>query len=331
MRGWFGVGFACLALAACGGGGADPGDGGQDAADGAGEDGGADVDPGQAFRLVLPEGARLCPGFTEGRDHLQEYALLSQIELRPGALTLPREAGRFQVANPVTRVELRTAAELLDSPPAEVEAEASVYDPGGDWETWSYLVQVPLTRAQGTAELALQVDVSRVDGAFPADITVGAEPAGASVSAVLLLDGGYEPLTDEVHYGPCELAGPPVRTVQATSAAGTRVELELRSGGWGGACSMVGETACYFLTRAAYARGAYQEEITDRWQLVYNGSHHNWADRYLLLLAPPDGASAALLILSPDFFTQQGAALVHLDAGLQEISREELTTWQQGP
>jgi hypothetical protein len=320
----------CLVAAGCGEDGVGEQDGDDGGRDG-GPDAGADVDPGQVFTLHIPEGTRMCSGFMEGRDHLQELAVLSQVELRPGSLSLTREAGGLEVDNPVARVLLGPEREEISSPALRAQAEASLWDSGGGWQEWSYLVRVPLTRTQGTAELDFKLNVSTETGVWPVEITVGTEPAGVGVSAELRLDGGDDRVRELVGYAPCELAGPPVRTVHAVSAAGAAIDLELRSGGWNGACYMVGETACYFLVQAAYARGPYQADINDRWRLVYNGSHHNWMDRYLLLLDPPDGATAAVLLISPDFFTQLGAAIVYLDADFQELSREDLTTWQQGP
>jgi len=326
--------LACLLLPACGGGGGGPGDAGadgqEDGLDG-GADPGPDADPALAFRLVVPEGARLCPGFMEGRDHLGELAMQSQVELRPGILVLPREAGDLAVPNPVVRVRMRAGDEELSSAPAEVQGEVAAQDPDGPWGRYRYTLRVPLSRAQGTAELDLHLEVSRLEGAWPSEITVGAEPASAWLSAELRLDGGEDWATERARYAPCELAGPPARTIQASSASGAAVELELRQGPWYDSCFASGETACYFLTRASYARGAHRADIADRWRLVYNGSHHNWNDRYLVLLDPPDGDVRAALVLSPDFFTHEGAALVLLDAALQELAREALTTWEQGP
>jgi hypothetical protein len=313
-----------LVLGGCGGGGGS-GDGGLDGGDG----GGTDHDPATSFLIRAPEAFELCPGFVEWRSWQEEWAMLSRLELRPVELVLPRVEGPLEVTNPVARLFLGPAREELVSPPGWVPGQATRWD-SDLWHEWTYVFQVPLVRQQGSAGLEVTVRVANATGQWPAEIVLGEDLRLASLSAELALDGGGSWADQRQKYSPCLTVGEPVRRVDARTAAGIRFQAVLHQDvWWDGGCRMTGETACYYLTSAGFERGAYRTEIADRWRLVYNGSHHNWYDRYLVALEPPDGETAFVLAISPDFFTQDGAELVYLDRDFSELAREPVQTWQQ--
>jgi hypothetical protein len=82
------------------------------------------------------------------------------------------------------------------------------------------------------------------------------------------------------------------------------------------------------LTGAQVQMGSFQQSVTDRLSLVYVGTHHNWRDEYLILLDPPAGNSHTIWIDAPDFMGNTGY-LIKFDASFNEVSRDEITDWQQ--
>jgi hypothetical protein len=114
----------------------------------------------------------------------------------------------------------------------------------------------------------------------------------------------------------------------AGNDAGDQVTLDVRTGPYMSSCLAAGETNCLFLTGAQVQMGSFQQSVDDRLRLVYVGSHHNWYDEYLILLDPPAGDTQAIWIDAPDFMGNTGY-LIKLDAGFNEVSKDEITDWQQ--
>lgn len=93
-------------------------------------------------------------------------------------------------------------------------------------------------------------------------------------------------------------------------------------------CLAAGETSCLFLTGAQVQIDTFQQAVDDRLALVYVGSHHNWYDEYLILLDPPAGSTHAVWVDAPDIMGNTGC-LIQMDANFNEVSRDEITDWQQ--
>jgi hypothetical protein len=284
-----------------------------------------DFDPSSEFLLTITPGTTLCHGFHQDRTWQQEWALVGQIELVPGQLTLPRQAGTSE-GTLVQNIRLgpdRIAVQLVGS--GEIVAE---YKDWGDGEWWY------LFRQNGSWEgspCSVEVFLSiGYDGGWPAEIVTDHLDWPAVLSAKIWLGPGVDPLDEIQAFGLCEL--PEVlTTITATTENDDVVVLEERAGPYMRVCQAAGETSCLFLTRAEVTMGDFHQEITDRFLLVYSGSHHNWYDEFLLVLDPPDQDVAALLVIAPDFRMGGPGAVVYLNASLAEISRVSIKEWNVQP
>jgi hypothetical protein len=73
--------------------------------------------------------------------------------------------------------------------------------------------------------------------------------------------------------------------------------------------------------------GAYRESVSDHFRLTYSAMHHNINPHHLVVLGQPQNGVAALLIDNEPCY---GADLIHLDADLVEIDREQIVDCQYG-
>ncbi len=320
--GFVGVLLALLAtfsLGACSDDHTPVSDGGVDV----GGDARPDFDPAQAMLVTIPKGAALCSGFSEGRNWQQELAVVGQIQLAAPALLLPRVEGTTTVPHFV--------GALLHSPdrqrftPIGTETQREVKRLGASWY-YDYTIDLagPLQPAKLTVTIKLNSSLT----SYPPNISLHAEPTAALIlttSAELHLGSGAQKVVQR--YSLCEL-GPPEETIDASTAGGDRLRLELNIGS---SCFASGMTTCLHLTRAEVTLGQERQRITDSFRLVYAGNHHNWHDEYLILLDPPLGATAALLIEEPPPFSsgEQGE-LRYLDAALK-VTRTEALNWRTSP
>jgi hypothetical protein len=87
---------------------------------------------------------------------------------------------------------------------------------------------------------------------------------------------------------------------------------------------IAGNTSCYFLLNAQFN----QTLVEEHFHLVYSAGHHNEGEHFLIILDPPMGQTAALLVIAPPLLSPDGGELVYLNSSLSELSREPLSEWQ---
>ncbi len=284
-------------------------------------------DPAQAMLVTIPKGAALCSGFSEGRTWQQELAVVGQIQLAAPALRLPRAMGTTKVPHFVGA--LLHGPDRLRFTPIGTEAQREVKRRAG----WRYDYTIDLAGPVQPAKLTLSIELDNKLTSYPPSLSLHAKPTAElelTVAAELELGSGGQEVTQR--YGLCEL-GAPEETIDASTAGGDRVRLELDvgPGHWLPSCFASGMTACLHLTRAEVTLGQERQRITDRFRLVYAGDHHNWYDKYLILLDPPLSATAALLIEEPSPFSSGELGKLHyLDAALK-VTRTEALNWSTSP
>jgi len=315
--------LAGLLLAGCSGSG-QSGDGGT----GDGDGGKPDYDDTNSILLTIPEGTSLCSGFSEGRTWQEELQMVGQIELVSGYYVLEREPGTNAAAGFIERVLFgpgRTEA-VVQAETGSLETEHRGQPP---YDEWIFTYRVP-TRLDGKeSEASFKLGVYPNEGVWPAEISLDADPLRWHASGEFHIEPDTDPGLHEQRFALCDLPDPPVREITATGANGHRIELTLKEGPYYDSCMLAGETQCYFLTRAAVKLGAYEADIEDRFRLIYNGSHHNWYDKYLLILDPPADDVHAVLAIAAGFNDNPPAEFVYLDADLEELSRESDVDWQE--
>ncbi len=280
--------------------------------------------------LTIPEGAALCSGFSEGLTWQQELAIVGQVRFSAPEFPLPRVEGKQQVPHFVEAV-LHGPDRTRYTPSGVVECEVKRL--GQLEQAWTYIYRMSLSGPRHPATLKIVVFLSAELSESPTRLSLdalGIEKLG-SVTARVQLGG---PPDDTVYqkYAPCEL-GKPVEVLEGVTAGADKVHLELGSGpfSWDGGCYASGHTICLFLTSATITLGQQSQIVTDRFRLIYVGNHHNWDDEYLILLEPPLGTTAALLVQEPPLSSSRGE-LRYLDAAMTVIKTEALDwNWGEGP
>ncbi len=282
-----------------------------------------DIDPAKAMLVTIPSGAALCSGFAEGRTWQEELALVGQVQLAAPALILPREEGVAKVPHFVGAVEHSPERQRFTPSGKGAQREAEKQRFG-----WRYVYTMALAGPVQPAALTVTVTIRGEPTSYPASVslhTASTKEFGISASAELRLGSGATEIVQR--YGLCEL-GAPEETIEASTAGGDKVRLEVGVGPWFESCFAAGETACLFLTRAEVSVGQAKQVITDRFRLIYVGGHHNWNDEYLILLDPPLGATAALLVKEPPLFSGKPGEVRYLDAALK-VTKTEALSWKE--
>lgn len=306
------------------GGGDDAGTGGDDAGvggddGGSGDEGGSDIgpkpdyDPAESFLVIVPPGTGLCSTFCEGRGWREEYQMLGQTDLREGHYVLPRQVGSFPV-DLFERVIFRPEQNQL-TPAGPGEVQATWYD----WGMWNYQFSQVFSGEGKSFTVTVDVSFYSSDGTWPEETVLGED-------AMLGLIGGgiqFGPdwRTEQQALGPCKYPDGWKRTITAAVAGGDSLVLDVRGSM---PCMISGNTSCYFLYNAQFN----QTLVAEHFHLVYSAGHHNDGEHFLIILEPPEGQTAALLVIAPPLASTEGGELVRLDADLLEIGREVITDWQ---
>ena len=300
--------------------GGDPGDAG--AGDG---DTGADIglrpdyDPAESFLVIVPPGTGLCSTFYEGRDWQQEYQMLGRIDLREGNFVLPRQTGTFPL-DLVERVFFRPEQTEL-APAGGGEVQATYHDWGG----WSYQFTQEYTGEGKSFHITVDLFFYSSDGTWPEETVLDESTMLGFISGGIRIGAGEYWPTEVQALGPCALSEGWRRIITATTAGGDQLVLDVRGSM---PCMTAGNTSCYYFQNAQVRLGTYQDLVEEHFRLVYSAGHHNEGEHFLILLDPPAGQAAALLVVAPPLASTEGGELVRLDADLVEIGREAFSDWQ---
>ncbi|MFC1654772.1 hypothetical protein ACFL2F_03105, partial [Myxococcota bacterium] len=194
-----------------------------------------------------------------------------------------------------------------------------------DWGGWSYQFTQEFTGEGQPFHVTVDLFFYSSDGTWPEETVLDADSMLGLISGGIKIGTGEDWITEVQGLGPCALAEGWKRTITAATAGGDRVEMDVR-GSMG--CMIAGNTSCYYFVSAQVTLGAGQIAVEDHFRLVYSAGHHNEGEHFLILLDPPAGQIAALLLVAPPLLSPDGGELVYLDSNLTELSREALTEWQ---
>jgi hypothetical protein len=332
--------LASLLLFACSSGGGEQDAGFEDAFDAGGDDGGAgdpsdagaddreagsdigprpDYDPQSSFLVIVPPGTGLCSTFSEGRGWREEYQMLGQIDLREGHYVLPRQAGSFPL-DMIESVWFRPERNQL-TPAGPGEVQATWYDGG----MWYYKFSQAFSGEGKSFTITVDLSFYSSTGDWPEETVLDVGTMMGFVSGGIQIGDGQDWINELQALGPCALADGWKRTITAAVAGGDRLVLDVRGSM---PCMISGNTTCYLLFGADVTLSGGQLTVDEHFQLVYSAGHHNEGEEFLVIIDPPEGQTAALLVIAPPMLTPDGGELVYLDTSLTELSREPLSEWQ---
>lgn len=288
-----------------------------------------DKDLSGSFVLEIPEGTWLCSGFHEGRSWEEELSMQSMMELAAGTYVLEREERKVRTEGFIKRV-LFSPEKIEVLPKSGMGMmEVSGYV-GRDQEEWGYTFTMPMRMEGKEAEAVFGIWFTRELGDWPEEITFDLCWPDMVIGAEFWIAPGEDYRTELQGFGRCGYSYPPERMITATGANGDVIKLKVEQGGSFRLCICSGHTRCLLLTEAEVDVGGYAETITDHWRLVYNGSHHNWRDKYLIFLGQPVGEVHAVLVIGEYIGWDEVVEpeFVYMDAEYNEVGRETEVTWE---
>jgi hypothetical protein len=245
--------------------------------------------------------------------------MLGQIDLKPGQYVLPRQAGNFPL-DLVERVIFRPEQnQLTPAGPGEVQATWH------DWGMWYYEFSQAFSGEGKSFTITVDLSFYSSTGDWPEETVLDVGTMMGFVSGGIQIGDGQDWINELQALGPCALADGWKRTITAAVAGGDRLVLDVRGSM---PCMISGNTTCYYFTSAQVTLGGGQMTVDEHFQLVYSAGHHNEGEEFLVIIDPPVGQTAALLLIAPPMLSPDGGELVYLDSNLTELSREPLSEWQ---
>ena len=240
--------------------------------------------------------------------------MLGQIDLREGHYVLPRQEGSFPL-DWIDRVWFRPERTQL-TPAGPGEVQANWYD----WGMWHYRFFQAFSGEGKSFIVTVDIAFYSSDGTWPEETVLDESTMMGLIGGAIDIEGGDWP-TGHQALGPCALSDGWKRTITAAVSGGDRLVLDVRGSM---PCMIAGNTTCYFLLNAQFN----QTLVDEHFHLVYSAGHHNEGEHFLIILDPPEGQTAALLVIAPPLLSPDGGELVYLDSDLAELSREPLSEWQ---
>ncbi|MBW1807832.1 MAG: hypothetical protein JRJ87_06520 [Deltaproteobacteria bacterium] len=280
-----------------------------------------DHDPDSSFLLNVPAGTDLCTHFSAARNWQQELAMLGRIVLKPGHYILPRTAGIYE-EEIVEQVVYGPDARVLDPQVTTGEFTASFRNQDGI-DTWIYTFTKEFTLDQEPYWVVITIPIAQA-GDWPAQVVLDPTFMFDTVNGRATIGPGEDPITEIQDFVTCQLPERgPLFTVGSES--GTQLVLDQRY------CTeppefCAGCTICYSLFAADLTFAGQTRTVRDNFKLVYSAMLHNLNPVLLIMIDPPIGQTAALMV---DDNVCYGADLVFLDSNLVELQRETIDSCDQ--
>lgn len=300
--------------------------GGQQAAD-AGSDADAGADQGDGYHpaqfvLEIEPDARACGLFHQFRTWQQEIALLGCVTFRAGSLELPADVDTFD-ADLVDRIAF--GPDRVEPVPAGPGGFVHAFEHGGDPRNGChrYTFQQAFAIDDLPYNLEMRLSFCLQDGvAGKTSVRIDEDFSPEIDGMTARLGDGADVETQWQFFGPCLYLDLPRYQVTAEVEGGDRMVLEKRL-----AMSVAG-TGPANITSAEVDIEGTTRATDDYFHLVYAADHHNWNERFVVLLEPPIGDVHGLLLARYDYW-QDPIELVYLDAELGELARKPLTLYRE--
>lgn len=286
--------------------------------------GGADIDLGDDFGLLVPAGTRACSqAVVSGStwDIFGEYATKGRVTFAAGLVRLPRDQDSVEV-DWIGKVEL--GPDRSEPTPAgagvftrTIEGTAEdgtyryeyvqAYDLDG--ETYTLTFETAFVVSGGTAGDPLKTFddafISTAEGFSTLDFTLTGEYQDGRVHAFTTC---MHTLYRDVPY-------------DVTVENGDRLHLDqkFRTGGLYKICPAE-------LVGAAFVRGQERREVDEFFRLAYVASQHNWFQKFIVMFDQPVGAVHGLLV-DEDDMTSGASQMQYLDADLKVIDTAAVTSY----
>ena len=257
------------------------------------------------FRLAVPEGSKVCGTFLEFRSPLDTWLLKSDLELLPGATTLPTNKSYFTGENLFGRLRLG---------PARSEARSvgdgiyRVAKNPTDASSFTFRYEQEYVLEDGTP-YRLSLDGVTLRAGESETFTLDGEAIEGFVSLQGNVDGAV------VNYGSCTYESLRLWEIFVALGDGSRVHLYERHE----PPLSITDTAPARLNRAELSIRGSDHVVTDYWNLVYTAARHNVTVEYWVVLDPPirvegiDTAIRAIEIIAPEPSLGVDAAVNYLD------------------
>jgi hypothetical protein len=221
--------------------------------------------------VVVPSAVSVCGVFLEGRSIQVEHAQKATLAAVPGTYDLPRAAGEHQV--PAIFGAGEFGPTRIPIAPAGATATYTVTD-YGTFSAHDYTQS--FTAGTHTLELAWQVQLPQGGGGFLFE-----EPyVSRNLWANAVVDGSKS-YDDVIGLSSCTAEDIEHWRIDGTMAGGDGFSIDFQYQ------PPAAGSGPLFPTRGRVTLGGQTATVTDYYDLVYAGEHHNWNNQYWVLFDTP--------------------------------------------
>jgi hypothetical protein len=265
--------------------------------------------------VVVPGAVDVCGHFREGRTIQEEHAIKATLAVSPGTYDLPRGAGTYSIP------AIFGAGVLGPNRTPLVAAGTGTYtvDVQPGWTTRSY--QQSFAAGARTLDLRWDVQLPEGGGGF-----LFAEPWVGYVGAVG--DLGSQQYADTVQFSSCTAELLEHWQIAGTIAGGDGFTIDFQYQ------PPFAGSGPLFVTRGRVTLGGQTADVTDYFDLVYAGEHHNWNNQFWVLFDAPltyNGHAVHGLWIDEQPYMSQIEAAHTLDAALQRLDLLDVTSYGVAP
>jgi hypothetical protein len=265
--------------------------------------------------VVVPTAVSLCGHFMEGRTIQVEHAQKAKLAAAAGTYDLPRAPGEYQVPAIFGSGELGPTR--IPIAPASANATYTVTD-YGSWVAHDYTQA--FTAGTHTVEMMWQLQLPQEGGGFLLE-----EPhISRNVWASATVDGSTQ-YDDMIGLSSCTATDLEHWRIDGAMPGGDSFAIDFQY------MPPAAGSGPLFPTRGRVTLGGQTADVTDYYDLVYAGEHHNWNNQYWVLFDTPLtylGHPVHGLWLDEAAYMSELDAAYTLDAAHQPLDTLTVTSYE---
>ncbi len=327
----------------CGGGGGKQ-DGGLDADGGngdlPGDPGGADLDLGEDFAILVPAGTQICTMCGYLNDVVPEYEHKGRITLAPGLIRLPRSQDSLEV-DWIQKIELGPARTLaLSQGPGRFDRTLQGSPDNGTYRyefTQPFLVDGNAFNIMFSADFEVENKTAANPVLSLDPQTLSVNPWSSSSTIPFELKAEWQdpssPLGKVVQkYSACNYDFFHPTEVEVDIQGGDQLRMSFRCPDHSSTIVILSTVCPCPLASASFTSGGQQRDIQDHFRLVFiSWNHCNISQHSLIVIDQPLSGVSAISVPGGAYSDVAGyppTQLDYLDENFQLIETRAITNWR---